>query len=371
LSGLKIVVTGSDGFVGRNLCTRLAELGHRDLFAWSRATPAAAAAAALAAADFVFHLAGVNRPPAAEEFTAGNVGFTALLTDALRSCGRSTPIVYASSIQADRDNPYGRSKAAAEQVLVDYARDTGAWVRNLRLQNIFGKWSRPNYNSVVSTYCHNIARDLPIRIDDPAAPLTLVHVDAVVEAMTAFLESPAAGDRLVESMPVYHTSVAALAAELASFRQGRTSLAMGAVGTGFLRALYATYVSYLPPAEFSYSIPSYSDPRGTFAEMLKTPDCGQFSYFTAHPGVTRGGHYHHTKTEKFLVIRGQARFRFRHIVTGEKCELTTSGESPRIVETVPGWAHDITNVGADEMIVMLWANEVFDRSRPDTFKHAV
>lgn len=368
---MRIVVTGSDGFVGRNLCVRLRELGHRDIFCLSRTVPQESIVPALLDAEFVFHLAGTNRPRDAGEFWTGNAEFTKTVCRTLVQAGRAAPVVYASSVQAACDNPYGRSKAAAEEAIAAYGEAARARVHSLRLHNIFGKWSRPNYNSVVSTFCHNIARDLPIRIDDPDAPLSLIYIDDVIETMTSFLQSDQAGDAAMRAMPVYATTVGKLAAAIRGFRENRDSLFTDRVGSGFERALYATYVSYLPTERFGYDLPKHSDARGEFVEMLKTRDSGQFSYFTAHPGVTRGGHYHHSKTEKFLVIRGHARFRFRHIVTNEQYELYADGESPRIVETVPGWSHDITNVGRDEMIVMLWANEVFDRARPDTFKHAV
>jgi UDP-2-acetamido-2,6-beta-L-arabino-hexul-4-ose reductase len=346
-------------------------MGHQDIIALSRATPCQDVAPALAAADFIFHMAGINRPPDISAYEAGNAGFTSLICRTLVDARRSTSIVFASSTQAAFENPYGRSKAAAEAILTEYGRASGASIHNLRLNNIFGKWSRPNYNSVVATFCYNIARDLPIRIDDPSAAVSLVYIDDVVSAMVAYLESPAAGNAMMTSLPVYATSVGDLAGQIRRFKASRRSLLTEPVGAGFSRALYATYVSHLPADDFSYSVEKYTDPRGTFVEMLKTHDSGQFSYFTAHPGVTRGGHYHHTKSEKFLVIRGHARFRFRHLVTNERVELETLGEVPQIVESVPGWAHDVTNVGADEMIVMLWANEIFDRNRPDTYKDAL
>ena len=234
-----------------------------------------------------------------------------------------------------------------------------------RLPNVFGKWCRPNYNSAVATFCHNIARDLPITIHDPAAPLDLVYVDDVVSAFLAALAEPARATPEVQ--PVYRTTVGEVAGLLRQFRGSRDTLITERVGTGLTRALYATFVSYLPPEMFGYDVKQYVDPRGAFMEMLKTHDSGQFSVFTAHAGVTRGGHYHHTKTEKFLVVRGRARFRFRHMATGEIHEILTSGDTPHVVETIPGWTHDITNIGEDEMIVALWANEIFDRQRPDTY----
>jgi UDP-2-acetamido-2,6-beta-L-arabino-hexul-4-ose reductase len=222
----------------------------------------------------------------------------------------------------------------------------------------------------VATFCHNIARDLPIQVDDPAAPVTLVYVDDVIARFVQLMDGADAAlraDGFASVTPQYTTTVGEVARQIQAFKVSRTSLTTERVGTGLVRALYATYVSYLPPELFAYSVPQYGDSRGVFAEMLKTPDCGQFSYFTAHPSVTRGGHYHHSKTEKFLVIKGQARFKFRHMGTGETHELMTTSDKAEVVETVPGWTHDITNVGSDEMIVMLWANEVFDRSKPDTY----
>jgi UDP-2-acetamido-2,6-beta-L-arabino-hexul-4-ose reductase len=368
---MRILITGFEGFVAKNLRVRLRELGYEDIIGLSRATPNEDIRPALREAEFVFHLAGTNRPRDEGEFWSGNVQLTERICAALLEAGRAAPIVYASSIQVAYANPYGRSKAGAEAVIAAYGQAAGARVHNLRLHNIFGKWSRPDYNSVVATFCHHIARDLPIRIDNPDTPLSLVYIDDVVAAMSAFLESAPAGNEAMSAMPVYQTTVGALAAAIRGFKDGRSTLFAGRVGAGLERALYATYVSYLPTDRFGYDLPKHIDARGEFVEMLKTRDSGQFSYFTAHPGATRGGHYHHSKTEKFLVIRGQARFRFRHIVTHEQYELYTKADSPQIVESVPGWSHDVTNVGHDEMIVMLWANEVFDRDRPDTFKHVV
>ena len=370
---MHIVITGADGFIGTNLRMRLAELGHADVACITLETPAGAVHAALAQADFVFHLAGVNRPQDPAEFATGNAGLTQDVCAALAAAGRRATVVLASSTQAMQDNPYGRSKLAAEEAVRAYGAATGAVVHVLRLPNVFGKWCRPNYNSAVATFCHNIARGLPIKVNDPAAPVTLVYVDDVLDCFVRLLGGNSesmdchASLAMTEVAPQYTTTVGELARLVQSFKDSRTTLMSERVGSGLVRALYATYVSYLPVEAFAYPVVQHADPRGVFAEVLKTPDCGQFSYFTAHPGITRGGHYHHSKTEKFLVIKGQARFKFRHMQTGQTHELLTSGAKPEIVETVPGWTHDITNVGSDEMIVMLWANEVFDRDRPDTF----
>lgn len=363
---MRIVVTGADGFIGRNLCVRLLEARQTDVVAITRESSTTETQAALSGADFVFHLAGVNRPQDPADFNQGNAGVTAQLCHALKLAGRHAAVVLASSTQAALDNPYGRSKQAAETHVRAYGADTGAPVHVFRLTNVFGKWARPNYNSAVATFCHNRARGLPIQINDPAATLRLVYVDDVIDAFLRVLTTPAATTEFAEAGPVYETTVGAVAGIIESFLESRHSLTTPRVGTGLVRALYSTYLSYLEPDAFEYRVPIHADPRGEFVEMLKTPDSGQFSYFTAHPGVTRGEHYHHTKTEKFLVIKGTAHFGFRHIVTGQMHELVTRGGEARIVETVPGWTHNITNIGDDELIVMLWANEVFDRERPDT-----
>ena len=363
---MRIIVTGADGFIGKNLRVRLRELGHADVVSITSASSAAELQAALTGADFVFHLAGVNRPKDPAEFASGNAGFTQALCDALTASGRRVPVAFTSSTQAALDNPYGRSKKGAEDALLEYARATGAPVRLFRLPNVFGKWCRPHYNSGVATFCHNIARGLAVTVNDPNAALQLVYIDDVVATFIGLLATPAVESGLKEVAPIYATTVGEVVQTLQGFAGSRQSLMTPRVGTGLVRALYSTYVSHLPPESFDYTVPRHVDTRGEFVEMLKTPDCGQFSYFSAHPGITRGEHYHHSKTEKFLVIRGTAHFGFRHIETGELHEVVTRGGEARIVETVPGWTHNITNVGDDEMIVMLWANEIFDRERPDT-----
>lgn len=360
----RIAITGADGFVGRNLALRLSELGDTTL-PLTRASTRDDWFATIASADAVVHLAGANRPADPADFDTINAGTAALLVEALDAAGRSVPVIYASSTRAGGDDVYGRSKRAGEDALRDYASRTGNAVHIFRLPNVFGKWARPNYNSAVATFCHNIARDLPITVNDPSAPLTLVYIDDVVAAFIDVLDVKVEPG-FAEVQPVYVTTVGQVADMIRGFRSDRADNFIDAVGTGLTRALYATYVAALPRSEFSYQIVSHRDPRGAFSEMLKTRTSGQFSFFTAHPGVTRGGHYHHTKTEKFLIVHGEALFRFRHVVTGETHEIRTAGSEPVIVETVPGWAHDVTNVGDDVMISLLWANEVFDRTRPDT-----
>jgi len=573
-----VLITGADGFVGQNLQLHLAERADVAVRRFTRANTLAELPALLQGVDWVFHLAGVNRPQDPTEFTTGNADLTQALCDALAARGRRVPVVYTSSTQAALDNPYGRSKRAAEDALFALQREHAVPVHVFRLPNVFGKWARPHYNSAVATFCHNTARGLPIQVNDPAAPLTLVHVDDVVARFLQLLDgadaastptpslrgaegdaaiqpgasaaaasaataastptaappasavtgsprfarddgnypslrggeadaaiqpgasaaaasaaaasaataastptaappasaaldrhaslatttppslrgaegdaaiqpgasaaaaapitaapssgavtgSPrfarddgnypslrgAEGDAAIQSgaptptaaspasaaldrhglrprddgvadgagddkptfdtiTPQYTTTVGEVARLIQAFAASRDNLLTERVGTGLVRALYATYVSYLPVESFAYPVPMHGDARGVFVEMLRTPDCGQFSFFTAHPGITRGGHYHHSKTEKFLVIQGTARFKFRHMQTGQAHELVTDGARAQIVETVPGWTHDITNIGTDPLVVMLWANEVFDRDKPDTFACAL
>ena len=368
---MKVLITGANGFVGKNLAVHLKERKDIEVLCAFRDDDPASLITKVAQVDFIFHLAGVNRPKDVEEFKAGNTDLTQQLADAIVASGRKIPLVYTSSTQAAQDNAYGLSKLGAEDVLTRLAATHGSNVYLFRLPNVFGKWARPNYNSAVATFCHNIARGLPIQINDPCAQITLVYIDDVVRHFVALMDGLKPDASFVTVEPQYQITVGDLSKTLHAFRESRNTLITEPVGKGLIRALYSTYLSYLPPESFTYEVPKYGDPRGVFVEMLKTPDAGQFSYFTAHPGITRGGHYHHTKTEKFLVIRGKASFKFRHIVTGEFYELHTSGEQPVIVETVPGWTHDVTNIGQEEMIVMLWANEIFDRAHPDTYALAV
>ena len=375
LANRRILVTGANGFIGRNLVLRLNELSKVLVSTFVRGDDTARLPELVAQADAIVHLAGENRPADVAAFSQVNSGLTAALCNAIKkefSCrGRHVPLILASSTQAECDNPYGRSKLAAEQAVHDLTQETGNPCVVFRLPGVFGKWCKPNYNSVVATFCHNLACDLPITINDPGAAVRLVYVDDVVTALLSALQAPAPGCVLAAAEPEYTVTLGELAAQIRAFADCRTTLLSARVGAGLVRALYATYMSYLPNEKFSYCIPQHADPRGVFVEMLKTKDSGQFSYFTAHPGITRGGHYHHTKSEKFLVIKGKALFRFRHLLTNELVELRTSGAAPQVEDTIPGWTHDITNVGDDEMVVMLWANEIFDRQKPDTVARKV
>ncbi|WP_374407624.1 NAD-dependent epimerase/dehydratase family protein [Hydrogenophaga sp.] len=364
---MKVLVTGANGFIGKNLVLRLREKEGTEVLTLLRNDGESILREALARADAVVHLAGENRPADPAAFAEVNVCLTQRLCDTLQTLRKPIPVLFTSSIQAELDNPYGRSKRDAEDALAHLAQSNGNPVVIYRLPGVFGKWCRPNYNSVVATFCYNKAHDLPVQINDFHARVRLNYVDDVVNAFLRALEQPTAGLSRPTVAPEYTITLGELSDKIDAFKNCRDTLVSERVGTGLTRALYATYVSYLPVEKFVYDVPAYGDSRGVFVEMLKTPDAGQFSFFTAHPGITRGGHYHHTKTEKFLVIKGHARFGFRHMLTNEVHHLEAFGDQPQVVETVPGWTHDITNIGTDEMVVMLWANEIYDRTNPDTF----
>jgi len=369
-SRMKILVTGANGFVAQNLKIHLSERKEIVLVPFTRMNDFTELSPLLCDVDFIFHLAGVNRPEDPKEFMMGNVDLTRELCNAIIASGRTIPVIYTSSIQASQNNSYGISKQVAEDLLFDLQNSTGNPIHVFRLPNVFGKWCKPNYNSVVATFCYNLTHDLPIKINDSTTLIKLVYVEDVIDRFIQIMDG---ADRDVDDngfetlYPQYTTTVGELAHQLQAFKDSRANLITERVGAGLVRALYSTYVSYFPSNSFSYPVPLYGDARGVFVEMLKTPDCGQISYFTAHPGITRGGHYHHSKTEKFLVIKGVARFKFRQMYTAEEFELVVNGGVPTIVETIPGWTHDLTNIGGEEMVVMLWANEIFDRTHPDTY----
>lgn len=370
LSNRRVMVTGANGFIGRNLVVRLNEFENIHVSPFLRGDDAAQLQGMLSDVDAVIHLAGENRPEDESAFEDVNVGLTTILCDAIAAeCSQSKrhiPLVLASSSQAENDTLYGKSKLAAENVVKALSEKSGNPCVIFRLPGVFGKWCKPNYNSVVATFCHNIARGLPIKIHDPSATLRLVYIDDVVTAFISALEGKIAGFTRTQVLPEFFVDLGDLENHIRSFSHCRSNLMVERVGSGFLRALYSTYISYLPSDAFNYEIQQHNDDRGSFVEMLKTQDSGQFSYFTARPGITRGGHYHHTKTEKFLVVSGQALFRLRHLITDELIELEVDGENPQIIDTIPGWSHDITNIGSGDLVVMLWANEVFDPLNPDT-----
>lgn len=364
---MKILVTGSEGFLGKNLCVALEQRKEVELYRCDLGTPDTSLAAALEVADIVYHLAGVNRPDRPEQFAEGNSAFTEHVLGRLAQAGRSPKVVLSSSIQAERDNPYGASKRAAEDALNRYCQLTGAEGVAHRLKNLFGKWSRPNYNSVVATFANAIANDLPYRVSDLGAIVDLTYVDEVVADFLGELDRPPVpGFRFAKPLASRQVALGDLAAILRSFKEHRTSLILPDVGDPFVRALYATYLSFLPVTESSYQLSIKSDDRGSLAEFLKAPHAGQIFISRTRPGITRGNHYHNTKTEKFMVVQGDGIVRLRSILGDQAIEFRCRGEEYRVVDILPGYTHSIENVGQTEMVTLFWSSEVFDVSNPDT-----
>lgn len=361
---MRVLVTGADGFFGRNISVALAERGH-EVLPFTRAHDPDLLPSLVAQVDAVAHLAGANRPPEPAGFSADNIGLTQRLAEALRSAGGARrSVAFASSTQAALSNPYADSKRAAEEALAAVA--DVADIQIFRLPNLFGKWARPFYNSAVATFCHCAAHGEPLPVNNRASPLQLLYIDDAVEAFIDALASPSHGLARREAGPVYQTTVGDLADLVSEIAAGREALMVSNTGNGLARALYATFLSYLPHDRFSYPLLVRGDPRGTFVEVVKTPSAGQVSYFTQVPGVLRGGHHHHSKSEKFVVVKGRARFRFRHLLSGDRVEVDAGADQPSVVDTIPGWVHDVVNLSDEELIVLVWANEVFDHDRPDT-----
>ena len=368
---MRALITGANGFIAKNLIIRLKESNSFEIATFTRADDSERLISLVKDADIIFHLAGENRPKSIEDFETNNVQLTQSLCDVVKLTGRKIPIIFTSSTQSELDNPYGVSKKTSEEILRQFSQSFLNPVSIFRLPGVFGKWCRPNYNSVVATFCNNIAHGIPAVVHDSERVITLVYIDDVVDSLIQVIGFESPEIQYVAVRPEYEISLGELAKQIQLFKDSRTTLITENVGSGLIRCLYSTYLSYLSPAQFAYELTAHSDSRGVFVEMLKTSDSGQFSFFTALPGVTRGGHYHHSKTEKFLVAQGKAVFKFRHLVTNEMIEIHTSGSKPEIVESIPGWAHDITNIGADNLIVLLWANEIFDRHLPDTISSPI
>lgn len=370
---MKVLVTGSRGFLAKNLILRLRELKKFEILEFNRENALIDLDDLLKQSDFVFHLAGANRPKDISEFNTDNFDLTSYLCKSIENSGKSIPIVFSSSIQVEKNNPYGESKKKSEERLLELSNKHPVFI--YRLPNVFGKWCMPNYNSVVATFCYNLINEIPLIIHDSESSVNLVYVDDVIDSFIALIQKNTAIDEMTSNffqvLPIYTMSVGELADKLSKIKDSRTNLITEPVGFGIDRALHATYLSYYKPEQFSYQLKRYSDPRGVFVEFLKTKNSGQFSFFTAGPGITRGNHYHHSKTEKFLVLQGKAKFRFRNVCTSEYYEKIVDSDVSTVVETVPGWSHDITNIGVDTMIVMLWANEIFNRERPDTIGYEV
>jgi UDP-2-acetamido-2,6-beta-L-arabino-hexul-4-ose reductase len=368
-----ILVTGSQGFMGRNLVTALERAGKYSVLKFGREQSVHDLDGLTARADLVFHLAGVNRPREEREFTEGNLELTRSLCRSLEASGRSSPLVLSSSIQAELDNPYGRSKRGSEDVAEEHQRRTGAPVYIFRFPNVFGKWSRPNYNTVVATFCYNISRGRSVRVDNPDSVVRLVYIDDVVEGFLeiAAREEHDPGVRRPEVRPIFEITVGQLRALIVALEEDRRKGLLPDLSEPLAKYIYSTYLSFLDSEDFAYPVELRIDNRGWLFEWVKSPHAGQIFVSRTLPGITRGNHYHDTKVEKFCVVQGKGVIRLRHMVTGEAAEYALGGQDIQVVDIPPGYAHSIENVGEEDMITLFWANEIFDHHRPDTFPEAV
>lgn len=378
---MNILVTGANGFVGRNLVSQLENIASGKARNYAIAgeelrvlcydvdSDPAVLEEYCRRADFVFNLAGVNRPEDPSEFMKGNFGFASLLLDTLKKCGNSCPVMISSSTQAALDNPYGESKRAGEELLFEYGRETGAKVLVYRFPNVFGKWCRPNYNSAVATFCHNIAHGLPIRVNDPSVVMHLVYIDDVVDELIGALSGDEHRAGAFCEVPVVHEiTLGGIVDLLYSFRDMQQDLEVPDLGDAFTKKLYSTYLSYLPKERFCYPLKMNVDNRGSFTEIIRTPDRGQFSVNISKPGITKGEHWHHTKNEKFVVVSGHGLVQLRKIGTDEVINFEVCGEKMEVVEMIPGYTHNIINLSdTEDLVTFMWANEAFNPERPDTY----
>lgn len=376
---MKILITGAKGFVGKNLVEALKNI--RDgkdktyeltndltIYEYDLDTDSSLLDEYCKDADFVFNLAGVNRPENEEDFIKGNFGFASTLLNTLEKYNNKCPVMLSSSIQASRDNPYGKSKKAGEDLFFEYSQRTGAKVLVYRLPNVFGKWCKPNYNSAVATFCHNIAHNLPITVNDRNHMMTLVYIDDVVtELINALCKKENRNGDFCEVDTIHQITLGEIVDLLYSFKESRQNLSVINTGDAFSNKLYATFLSYLPTDSFSYPLKMNCDERGSFTEIIRTLDRGQFSVNISKPGITKGNHWHNTKNEKFVVVSGKGVIRFRKIGEEKVYEYFVSGDEIEVVDIPTGYTHNIENLGDTDMVTFMWANECFNPDKPDTF----
>lgn len=382
---MKVLITGAKGFVGRNLVSQLHNIqagkagnyavqgGELTVFEYDTDSTFEELEEYCRQADFVFNLAGVNRPKNQGAFMEGNFGFASTLLDTLKRYNNTCPVMISSSVQAELDNPYGESKRAGEQLLFEYSKETGAKVLVYRFPNVFGKWCRPNYNSAVATFCNNIANDLPITVNDPSVVMNLVYIDDVVDELIGALSGDEHRNGNFCEVPVVHTiTLGGIVELLNSFKEMHENLSVPNLGDAFTRKLYSTYLSYLPKEKFAYPLKMNVDERGSFTEIIRTNDRGQFSVNISKPGITKGQHWHHSKNEKFVVVSGHGLIQLRKIGTDEVIEFEVSGERIEVVEMIPGYTHNIINLSeTEDLVTFMWCNECFDPNRPDTYSEKV
>jgi len=363
---MKVLVTGANGFIGRNLCFQLENEKH-EVFRYDMNNTIEDLSSMVEQADFIFHLAGINRPQKVEEFYEGNSDLTKTIIELIEKRNCQIPILLSSSIQAALENDYGKSKLQAEEYVYEYG------VRNTipcyiyRLANVFGKWSKPNYNTVVATFCHKIVYGEPIEISDPNKEVSFVYIDDVVSAFISCLQLPSVNDEYLEAKPVYTITLQKLADLIYSYKESRDNFQIVRVDDAFSKKLYSTYLSFLDEKDFAYSTINHVDDRGCFSELFKGESFGQVSINISKPGITKGNHWHHTKIEKFVVVKGTGLIRFRKVDGEEIIEYPVSGDDLKIVDIPPGYTHSIVNMGLEELVTVIWTNELFDPDKPDTY----
>lgn len=363
-----VFITGSRGFIGSNLVQALGRIKDINIFQYDMGFSNSSLEEGVNKAEIIFHLAGANRPERIEEYEEGNVGITRYLLEHVDRAGKKPVIVFTSSIQAELDNPYGISKRRTEKLLSEWSEKRNAGVIIYRLPNVFGKWCRPNYNSAVATFCYNLARGLDINITDPERILRLVYIDDVVEEFIRQLNvEHNSGCYYLEVKPVFEVKITDLVRIIKDFKESRKTLRLPDFSDPFIKRLYATYISYLPENEFIYQVPVRSDKRGELAELVKSLPFGQIFISRTRPGEIRGNHYHDTKVEKFIVIEGEALLKFRHVLKKEVIEYRISGDEFKVIDIPPGYTHSIKNIGNSDLIVLFWADEIFDPDRADTY----
>ncbi len=368
---MRILVTGAKGFVGKNLVAELRNQSFTEIMEFDKDTDITLLDEFARDCDFIFHLAGINRPEKQEDFMTGNFGFTSELLNKLKKHDNKAPLLISSSIQAVLENPYGQSKKAGEDLIFDYGKENDVLVYVYRLPNVFGKWCRPNYNSVVATFCNNIANDLPIQVNDPTVEMKLVYIDDVIQSFIQKLKNENTNTAEHETFenvnPVHKVKLGEIVDLIYSFKESRDTLQIPNLSDAFTKKLYSTYLSYLPKDAFGYPLKMNVDNRGSFTEFIKSPDRGQVSINISKPGITKGQHWHNTKNEKFLVVSGEGVIRFRKIDSEEILEYFVSGEKLEVIDIPVGYTHNIENLGKTDMVTVMWVNEIFDKEHPDTY----
>lgn len=365
---MKILITGAKGFIGKNLIAELRNQNYHNIFEYDLNSTEEELDKYTKECDFIFHLAGVNRPSDERDFMKGNFGFTSVLLDKLKQNKNNCPIMISSSIQAELNNHYGLSKKAGEELIFEYGKESKAKVLVYRFPNVFGKWCKPNYNSVIATFSYNIANEIPIKVNDPNVELELVYIDDLIrELINALVGNENIKGNYCYVEPVYRVKLIQIVNLLYTFKESRKTKFINAMDDEFSKKLYSNYLSYLPTDKFSYDLKMNIDSRGSFTEFIKTTNYGQVSINVSKPGVAKGNHWHHTKTEKFLVVSGTGVIRFRKIDDVEVFEYYVSGEKLQVVDIPPGYSHNIENLGNTDMVTIIWANETFDPNNSDTY----